>query len=122
MDCMVKTIKFPSKNQQVLNSSLATAVGKTVTVKNLNKPEILKLFLKSKVKDKESKWNKPESNTNHSHTRISRLARYIYQSSCLGYRWWLPGPLFQKTGTKRGINGLLRFTLSWLTIHYTQKH
>ena len=49
MDCMVKMVKFPSKNQQVLNSHLITVVRKTVTVKNLNKPAILKLFFKRKV-------------------------------------------------------------------------
>lgn len=105
MDCIVKTVKFPSKNQQVLNSSLIITTGKTVTVKNLNQPEILKLFLESMVK--ESKLIKPGNNINHSHRRTPRLARYTYQSSCLGY-WWLSGPLFQKTGIKRAIKGLLR--------------
>lgn len=49
MDCMVKMVKFPSKTQQVLNSHLIIVVGKTVTVKNLNKPAIVKFSLKERL-------------------------------------------------------------------------
>ena len=41
-----KTIRFPSKNQGALSLSLIIFIGKTLTVKSLNEPEIHKLFWK----------------------------------------------------------------------------
>ena len=38
---MVNMVRFPSRNQQVLSSSLIITIGKTSTVKNLNKSEIV---------------------------------------------------------------------------------
>ena len=77
---VIKTIRFLSRNHRILGLSIITTIGKTATVKDLNKLEIHILFWKSKFSG--SKWSKPKIDIN---TKVSKLARYIYQSSsCLG--------------------------------------
>ena len=44
--CMVKPIRFLSRNQRVPSSSLITAIGKKSTVKDLNKLEFPNFFEK----------------------------------------------------------------------------
>ena len=99
---MANTVRFPSRNQQVLSSSLIITIGKTSTVKNLSKPGMVV----------------NRANINHinlPHTKISRLAGYIHQPpSCLGIRQaiaWGNVPIFKKAGTTRRVTGLLRLTI-----------
>ena len=47
--CMVKSIKFQSRNKQVLRFIPIITKGKASTVENLNKPEIRKCFCRSKI-------------------------------------------------------------------------
>ena len=46
---MAKTVRFPFRNQGVLNSGLIITIGKTSPVKDLNKLESHKPLWKSKV-------------------------------------------------------------------------
>ena len=114
---MVKTIRFSFQNQGILYSSLvigilcsSLAIGdlvlkscqvlsirKTSTVIDLSKSGIKKLFYNSKV----CVQSKLKSDINPTHTRISTLARYIYQSSSclriLKVAPWGNISVFQKT-------------------------
>ena len=46
--CMAKSIRFLSRNQQVLSSSLIITIGKRSAVKDMNKLKIHKVFSKKK--------------------------------------------------------------------------
>ena len=66
----------------ILNSSLISTTGKTLTVKDISRPKTRKNVWKSKIYG--SKKNKTKSNMNPQYTGISRLSGYIYQVSlCL---------------------------------------
>ena len=73
-----KIITLPSRIQGVLSLSLVVTTGKTSTVKDLNIPQTVKLFCKSKVFS--GKYSKPKSSINPPF----RLGGYVYLSlSCL---------------------------------------
>ena len=77
-DSKTKIITLPSRIQGVLSLSLVVTTGKTSTVKNLNIPQTVKLFCKSKVFS--GKYSKPKSSINPPF----RLGGYVYLSlSCL---------------------------------------
>ena len=138
---MVKTIRFSFQNQGILCSSLvigilcsSLAIGdlvlkscqvlsirKTSPVIDLSKSEIKKLFCNSKV----CVQSKLKSDINPTHTRISRLARYIYQSSsCLRIlRVAAWGISISKDLSHKGNNASARVhSIIWLTIQYIERH
>ena len=95
-----KTIRFPSKNQGALSLSLIIFIGKTLTVKNLNEPEIHKLFWKVIISHMREYPDFQDISAN--------------SSSCMGMLkviTWGNLLVFQKTGATSGIRVLLRFPL-----------
>ena len=120
---MTKVVKFLSKNQGVVSLSLIITIGKTSTVKNLEKHK----FLNFSEKEKSMVVSRGNQRVILIHyiLRISRLTGYIYQSrSCLGIMRMVAEvnvPRFKKTGVTKNKGSAKIYPTIWLDTYYTEK-